>query len=196
MYARASDGDIFAMILKTKNITIKELAEKTDIPIQTLYTLKKRKTNLTDPETKKRIAEALDFSEKVWDMSSEEVVLNIVFGEPASTQKIETVEADLLTKAMALKKIDPEFVKHALEFIGAEDISLPEIKEILYDGGHCTQQLKRDLEFVILNGKQILSRAELDILRQIRSFEPKTKDDFLVMMTILSDADKARKTAE
>lgn len=38
-----SDGEILEMLLKEKNISIRDLAAKANIPEQTLYSMKKRK---------------------------------------------------------------------------------------------------------------------------------------------------------
>lgn len=103
-----SDGEILEMLLKEKNISIRDLAIKTNIPEQTLYSMKKRKNNRTGNEIKAKISKALNVSAEIWNSSKDELIIN----ENADT----FIEKESFYRMLNLKNRSETYIKYALDF--------------------------------------------------------------------------------
>jgi len=50
-------SDVFVTLLNRSHMTVEEVAHRADVPVNTLYTLKTRRTMRSDPKMLKRLAE-------------------------------------------------------------------------------------------------------------------------------------------
>lgn len=193
MFARASDGAIFDMLLREKNISVKELAKLADIPVQTLYTLKRRNNNLTNQEVKDKLSKALDIPKEIWEISVEDLTLHKLLGKTPSSKKDTILNSENIKIAMQFNHITPEYIKYALDFIGYDDeISVDEIERIIEGKKPITKQLGEDIEYFTVSGKKIVSREELKMLNRIRSLSIETREAFYNMLDLFCDADSYR----
>ena len=193
MYDRASDGTIFSMLLDEKKLTIKDVALLTNIPVQTLYSLKKRKNNLTRPEITKKISSALGVPNNIWKISEEELTLRKVFGEKLIPTEDAELDSDLIETFIEKNNMSLENIKYALDAIGYDDeYSIKDIESILKKERTISKQLKDDIEFIVVCGKKLVSREELKMLRKIRKLSKDMRKEFYNMLDLFCDANSYR----
>lgn len=161
-----SDGEILEMLLKEKNISIRDLAAKANIPEQTLYSMKKRKNNRTGNEIKAKISKALNVSAEIWNSSKDELIIN----ENADT----FIEKESFYRMLNLKDRSEAYIKYALDFLGYH-YTLEEIKKIISGSLPVEPKLASAVKYILLNDS-IISHEELDMICRIRCLSKKSRD--------------------
>lgn len=190
---KISDGEVFQLILEECNISIKDLAELTGIPVQTLYTLKRRTTNKTSPELKEKISKALNIPLNRWNITREQKELIKVFGEkfidPTDTV---TFDPEITKETMEIKEMTVEHIKYFLDFVGESQFSVSDIHEILFSSKPVNSNIAQNIRFYISSGKKIADMPELSLLRKIRRLSKDAKIEFFRALDTITDADKYR----
>lgn len=161
-----SDGEILEMLLKEKNISIRDLAIKANIPEQKLYSMKKRKNNRTGNEVKAKISKALNVSVEIWNSSKDELIIN----ENADT----FIEKESFYRMLNLKDRSETYIKYALDFLGYH-YTLEEIKKIISGSLPVEPKLASAVKYILLNDS-IISHEELDMICRIRCLSKKSRD--------------------
>lgn len=161
-----SDGEILEMLLKEKNISIRDLAAKANIPEQTLYSMKKRKNNRTGNEIKAKISKALNVSAEIWNSSKDELIIN----ENADT----FIDKESFYRMLNLKNRNETYIKYALDFLGYH-YTLEEIRKIISGSLPVEPKLASAVKYILLNDS-IISHEELDMICRIRCLSKKSRD--------------------
>lgn len=187
MNNRVSDGEILQLLIKEKNITIRELANLTGISEQTLYSMKHRKTNRTGKEILAKISKALHVPFGVWHMSLEEKMIRETFGEPG---KIAYVDTDNMNKLLEYKKMPVEYIKYALDCIGYNNqYSIDDIKDIISNSVPIDEKLAEDIKYIVEHD-QLIGYEEFNLLKSIRFLTGESKELIYSLIEKLSLSDR------
>lgn len=167
-----NDGEILEMLLKEKNISIRDLAAKANIPEQTLYSMKKRKNNRTGNEIRAKISKALDIPISIWDTSKEDLVIRKTFGSP--TNNSTRINKENFYTCLQFKNKTIDNIKYALDFLGYH-YSLEELKNIIDNQIPVDQRLGETIEYILMNDT-IITQKEFDTICRMRSLSKESRD--------------------
>lgn len=192
--SKVNHGKLFEMLLYEKNISIKRLAELTQLPVPTLYTLKRRKGNRTSPEVLIKISQALNVPIDYWKMTEEDIFITKALGHELTTDKnAGKLDSEVVKTLLEYHKMRPEHIKYALDMIGYNDqITVEEVEKILSGEVGISERLAEDIEMILSKGKKLISREELKIIFQIRNLPAEMRNELLNLLDIFSDADRYR----
>lgn len=174
-------GDILNMLLKKKDISIAKLAEITEIPKTTLYSMRSRNNRMTSKEVIYKLCKFFNTPIDLW-YTYGDAEINLFFSGLSPDVFLDSTISFPKDSMWLDSFSDPdchlslEYLKYGLQCLGHDSshYTLNDIKEIIEGKISITKDLYDSLIYLLTHNK-ILNDGELAFLEEVRKMSTESK---------------------